>query len=542
MRSKLLRLITVAALVVVAAVFAACGGGDDATDQAADLGPDPATMVPADAPIYAEAVLRPEGDLADDLESALSKLLVTKDIGATLETEIDDALEADHKGLTYAADIEPWLGQRGAVFIDAANPRSGEPEGAAVVAVTDAAAAESFVDKVSKSDSDAKGSDYNGVEITETEDGAVAVDGDFLVAGVRDAVERAIDAKAGENFAGLSDDQTGLGNVPDDAVFEVSANPTGVVELIGKSGAMERAELAEVREQLETYGDGALTAWGTAEADSLGLGASSAATDQTVAPTDVLSTLSGDAWLAFGAGGVGEQIQTGIEQAEAALDAQLPKQAEEFAPDVDPLAEIERATGLDLAKDLAWINDVSGFVQGTSILGGFGAGVMMTTDDEAAAKKTMDALQSSIAGSRDVKVSPTEVGFDVQGVAVPFGARFALQDGQFVIAAGAVTVDDVVSPTTTLADSDAFNAAQGAIEDDLVPSLFVDFPPIIELIDSTGQISPDLEAARPYLNSLDFLIAGSGVSDGRATAQLVLGLQDQPESSADTEAAAVSVP
>ncbi len=541
MRNKLLGLISVAALAILATFFVACGGDDEA-DEIADLGPDPATMVPADAPFYIEAVVRPEGDQATNLESALSKLLVTDDIGGKLRAEIDDALSSEGEDITYSADIEPWLGARGGFFVDSLDKRSGDPAGAAVVAVTDTAAAEAFVTKVSESERGSKTRDYNGIQLTEMDDGAVGIDGDFLVAGVTGSVERAIDAKAGENFAGLSDDQTGLDEVPDDAVFALSANPTGLVDLAEQSKEVEAADVAQLRKQLEMYGDGPVAAWGTATADSLGLGASSAATDETPVPTDVLSSLPADAWLAFGAGGVGEQIQLGIEQAQKAFEANLPGSAGQFAPDVDPFAEIESATGLDLTKDLDWIGDVSGFMQGTSILGGLGGGMIITTDDEGAAKDAVSSLQSSIAKSRDVKVAPTDVGFDIQGVGVPFGAQFAVQDGKFVVAGGAVTVNDVLNPSSTLADSDAFDAAKGAIDDEMIPSLFIDFPPIFELVDSTGQISPDLEAARPYLNALDYLIGGGEVSDGRTNAEVVLGLQDQPESSSDSEAAAVTLP
>jgi hypothetical protein len=47
-----------------------CGGGGRTT--ASFTGPDPATLTPASAPLFAEAVVRPEGDQKDALDSALS--------------------------------------------------------------------------------------------------------------------------------------------------------------------------------------------------------------------------------------------------------------------------------------------------------------------------------------------------------------------------------------------------------------------------------------------------------------------------------------
>ena len=69
------------ALAVAAWAIAACGGGDDTTGPS---GPDPAALVPADAPVYVDAVVRPEGDQADEVDSALSKLLVTDDVSGKL--------------------------------------------------------------------------------------------------------------------------------------------------------------------------------------------------------------------------------------------------------------------------------------------------------------------------------------------------------------------------------------------------------------------------------------------------------------------------
>ena len=82
MQTKLLRLTLVALLSALAVALTACGGGD--SDEVGDLGPDPASMVPADTPFYLEAVVRPDGDLSSDLDSALSKLLVTDDAGTKI--------------------------------------------------------------------------------------------------------------------------------------------------------------------------------------------------------------------------------------------------------------------------------------------------------------------------------------------------------------------------------------------------------------------------------------------------------------------------
>ena len=76
----------------------------------------------------------------------------------------------------------------------------------------------------------------------------------------------------------------------------------------------------------------------------------------------------------------------------------------------------------------------------------------------------------------------------------------------------------------------------------MTPSFFVNFAPILDLVDSTGQSDADIESARPYLNALDFLIGGSKVDGDRSVAGFTLGVQDQPADSSDTTSSAVITP
>ncbi len=111
-----------------------------------------------------------------------------------------------------------------------------------------------------------------------------------------------------------------------------------------------------------------------------------------------------------------------------------------------------------------------------------------------------------------------------------------------MIAGGADTVDDVVSPSEKLGDSDTFQAAEDDLGDGLTPSVFINFAPILDLVDSTGQSDPSIESARPYLNALDFLVGGSKVDGDRSVAGFTLGVQDQPAGGSDSTSAAVITP
>jgi Protein of unknown function (DUF3352) len=535
MRANLLRPTLLVLLAALATVLAACGSG--ASDEVADLGPDPSSMVPADVPFYIEAVVRPEGDLSSDLDSALNKLLVTEDSSAKIGDAIDQALADGGKDLTYDDDIAGWLGPRAGVFLNGYDPKTEEVEGAGVIAITDADAAQSFLDKVA---SDGKAADYQGVTLKTDpqDDSAYGIDGDFLLVGSRQGVEDAIDAKDGENFADLDDAESGLEDVPDNSLFWLHADPQRAVDLVKASGAVSESDISAVEDQLAQFGDAPVSAWGTVTEASFSLGASAPAAENAPEPTDLLTTLPADAWLAFAGADIGKQIQDSLEQFKIGFEAGIEEAAPGLAGEVDPSQAIEDATGIDLERDVAWIGDVGGFIEGTSIFG-LGAGAVVTTDDEQAANDAVGKIQRAISRSRDVKVTPGQSGFSIQAKGAPIGAQVAIDDGKVVVAAGADTVDDVASPSESLADSDTFQAATDELGDDLTPSFYVNFAPILDLVDSFGESDPEIEAARPYLNAMDFLIAGSEVGDGRSTVAITLGVQDQPEGSDSTTSAAI---
>jgi hypothetical protein len=539
MRTKLLRLSVLALLAIAATALAACGS--DSGSDTADLGPDPASMVPADTPFYLEAVVRPEGQLSDDLDSALSKLLVTDDVSGKLHAAIDEGLDSEGEDLTYENDIAPWLGARAGVYFNGYDAKSDEPEGAAVVAVTDADAAQSFLDKASASGhGKTKQQDYNGVQLTvSSDDTAVGIDGDFLLAGTTQGVEDAIDAKDGDNFAGVDDSTTGLDEVPDDSIFSLYADPQGALDLVKSSGSVPADQLKQIEEQLGQMGDGPIDAWGTVTESSLGFGASAPAADDASDPTDLLTTFPADSWFAFAATGVGDQIASSIAQFKAGFEAGFADAAPNISEQVDPIQAFQDATGLNLEQDLAWIGDVGGFVEGASIFG-LGGGLVVTTDDQQAAEDAVTKLQQALGKARGIKVTPSQSGFDVQAQGAPLGAQVAVEDDKVVLAAGADTVDDVLSPSETLGDSDTFQAAEDDLGNDLTPGFFVNFAPILDLVDSTGQSDADIESARPYLNALDFLIGGSKVDGDRSVAGFTLGVQDQPEDSDSTTAAVIT--
>ena len=132
-RSALLRpLAAVAACAALAPVVAACGGSGGNPDA------DPAAVVPARAPVYVEAAIKPDGDTAEAVDELGRKLAGVDDVGAELRRLIEKEAREDDKDFSYKEDVEPWLGDRIGLFFHELQGADDEPEGAVVFTTKDA--------------------------------------------------------------------------------------------------------------------------------------------------------------------------------------------------------------------------------------------------------------------------------------------------------------------------------------------------------------------------------------------------------------------
>src|SRR4051794_25012250 len=142
----MLRAASLAALSLLAALVVACGGGAASGDA------DPATAVPADAMLYGEVTVRPDGDLREDALAAAGKVLNTDDPQGKIHELLDKALaDQGGAGLDYDKDIAPWLGDRLGVWFSSRLEEAGDPGGSLIVDTTDPDAA---LDAFHRSNSD----------------------------------------------------------------------------------------------------------------------------------------------------------------------------------------------------------------------------------------------------------------------------------------------------------------------------------------------------------------------------------------------------
>src|SRR5688572_15375985 len=88
----------------VAAIAAGCGGSGGDPDA------DPASIVPARAPVYLEATIDPEGETADEIKALSQKLAGTDKPGAELIRLFEREVNEDGGSFKWSEDIEPWIG------------------------------------------------------------------------------------------------------------------------------------------------------------------------------------------------------------------------------------------------------------------------------------------------------------------------------------------------------------------------------------------------------------------------------------------------
>ena len=505
---------TLAACAALAAgVLAGCGGDDGG--GVVDAGP--ASAVPADAPIYVDAAVNPTGAAVTDAKAALGKVLDTSDPGGEIVSLIDreGQRQAANERFTYAADIQPWLGEKAGFFF---TDFSGEGRGAAVVETTDP---ERALASARKSESGAtQTSEHGGTTVyTNPSDGdSFASVGDFVVFGDKEAVNAAIDANGGESLADSGDFTDAIGELPDDRLGTFYTVPKNLLDAIGTDQIDQSSRALIERsagESLDQPVSGALTA----SADSFDLEFTGGDTGSETPESTLIAELPAQSWLAIGVADLGEVVKRSLESSKD----QIPNYEE-------ALRQIEQTTGASLDQLTGALGDAALYVEGFTESTLTGALVVEATDPELIGRllgqvRTLLQLGSS-GGVRPLQLSGGGTGFQINDPsAAPAPIEIALQEGKLVIAYGAGSAERTLTPADTLAQKALFSSAKDRVSD-LGTDLFLDFPTVFKLAESMGaKREPGYRQAKRYIDALSYLISGSGSSGDQTEVKAVLGLR-----------------
>jgi hypothetical protein len=499
-------------LALCAAIAAGCGsssgsGGDD----------DPAALVPAGAPVYVEAVVRPEGKVRSDLEGALKKILRTDDPNAKIQQLIQDADKGEK--VTFKDDVEPWLGDRVGVAVTALH-KGRDADFAAIIASTDDAKAQATIDKMK---GDVVKRSYKGVDyrFDREESTAAAVIDHRVVIGNEGGLKAVVDAKGKDNL----DQSNGLtavrSKVAEDRIGLFYLDVQGLLRTVAQQASSD----PQVGAVLQSFSGAAPKTIGAgleAQPDVLRIDAVSIGTPKSATTggsgAEMLATLPGDSWLGFGVANLGQTLDR-VLQAVAGSGGLTGVGVNAL------LDQFKKQTSLDLRQDvLGWMGDAGVFVGGTSGADLGGALVLKTTDP-AKTKRTMAVLEGFARRSGDTKISTLggsgiDEGFTVRETDGP-PIHIALAGDRFVIAVGGRDVlAKAISPGQQLGSSPAFTAAAGKLGNGLEPSFYLDFAQVTKLFEAFAGTDPEFQKAKPYLDTFGAIVAGakdegSGVTRAR---------------------------
>jgi hypothetical protein len=523
----MLRAASLAALSLIAALVVACGGGSASGET------DPASAVPADAMFYGEANISPEGDVREDALAAAGKVLQTDDPEGKIRELLDKAFaEADTKALDYDKDIKPWLGDRIGVWFGSRLDEDKEPTGAALIAVTDTdAALDAFHKNSANQGSKLTKRSYNGVDYEVDQEGtAMGAIGDDLV-GVGDEPEfkKAIDAHKGESLGESDRYRDALDELEDNRLAHFYLDFKRIFALAAQSDGTDEQELQQLQAVIPFDKLGPVMGSFQADGDRLALDV--AMSGNGTGPgsalgklywggsTSLLEDLPGESWAAFGAPKYGQSIKAALDQYAGLLGGVAARQ------------QLQRQFGIDLDEDvLSWMGDVAFFVRGDSLEKIDGGAVIQVTDDGKAAKgfgKLVGLLQS--AGDVDAKpvsIDGAETAFAVSDPSIPKPIVLARSSEKVVITYGQEAAAAALGPQSKLGDSETWKQAKDALgDDDMNPSMLVAMPPILSLIESTGQTDADYQKAKPYLDAYDVFAFGTKVSGDTGRARFAAGVK-----------------
>lgn len=503
-------------LCLAALALSSCGGDDAAATDG------PATLAPATAAIYFEAVVRPEGDLREGVLEAFGKVSGSEDPAAEIRTLLDSAL--DGEDFDYARDVEPWLGERVAVWSPSLS--GDEPPFALIAQATDTdQALDSLRASAERDGEQVTEGSYAGVDfIVSPEDRqqAAAIDGHLVIASKAE-FERTVDAAQGDSLADAEGFEQLTGRLTEDrlATFWLDQR-----ELFASVDTSELGPLGSVvdPESLRPVAGSVLADGSRIAVETVGAGGEAGGiTDQISAlasgSPELLGSLPGDAWAAFGISDLGPSATELYRSLAGALAGAAIEQ------------EFRNQTGLDLQQDvLGWIGDVAVYASGTSVETIGGALVIEVTDADRAADafgKLTGLAQAQSGGQvAPADIDGAESAFALEIPGAPQTLVLARSSERVVLAFGETAAAAALSPDSELSGADVWSRAGDLLGDGLEPSLLVDMGSVIEVARAFGAADdPGFTEALPYLEAFDVISVGAERDDDEQKSVVSAGLR-----------------
>lgn len=510
----------------LALAAAGCGGGDEGETSGL------AQYAPADSVLYVEGAVRPEGDLSESIDAVLGRFPQGDQLGAKLTAEIDQSAREDGTDFSWAEDVEPWLGESAAFYardfeLSSSGGGDSEPEptaGAFIAEVSDEGKAEESIRKLAESEGELSDGSYEGVSYQVAQDPssddplAFAVTDGVALIGNEQGLKDSIAASGAENLSSQSDYSSFVEDAGDSLYASFYLDGAGILESAGQElpPQQRRAFQKNFGQYLEQPVLGAVEV-GEDEV-SIEVSASSGEVNAGEA-SSLLESGFADSWLAAAVPSFGQSFASSFEQATSTGVSQA--ELNEIN------SQLQRQFGFQLS-DLEAVGDVAFFAAGTSVVS-LELGALVQVSDAAARDNLLAAIRTGVLRGGQGKVRPLSEsgaqGFSVTVPDLPVPVNVLSKGDEIAIGAGPAA-ESLLSGDGGLTGSQGFSDATEALGEGTAINFLLEFAPIVELVDSTGQADADFEQARPYLEAFDLMAAGTELDGERATSRFVVTFTD----------------
>jgi hypothetical protein len=557
-RSSALLILALAALAI-----GGCGSSHSSGTEA-----DPAGAVPASTPLYAGATVRPSEPLKAAARTAGKTLSHQADVYLRLLA----ALQTPGSSTLTFNDLAPWLGSHAAIFLGTpgAAPQTGAVhvlgllqqgllggsaatsafpfgaagvQGAIVLDTSDVTKAHSFLD-AQAARAGGHTTTYRGVSYQATTGGiAFGVVDRFAVIGSESGLRSVIDTTLGApSLAHATGYSRLIAAAPPGVLAHVYASPSAFGSSRGAPAASPG--LASLLSLLAGINPVNISLVPTAasialDADALSSGAAGSHGGLLSASPEgaqALGELPGESWLAVGLGNVGTTLGEDVKGLHALTSIgsafAAPGAAGKSTGGLSvsgllegilaPLSVLSANTA-EAKRDFAsWMSSAGMFASGAGLLelkGGIVIGSKNPALSRAAVAKLAAKLREAGGSVQAVSIAGTDASVAARLTGLPVvldiaDGRDANGHAKFVIGLGEPSIVAALNPSSTLSGSAARAAASAALGEGIQPSVSVEFPTLLGLLESVGlSEDPSVSPFVPYLRSLTTL-AGGGKSLG----------------------------
>jgi hypothetical protein len=493
---------------LLAVLLAGCGSSGSPPQ-------DPATVVPASAPLYVGAIVQPSGSLKSDTVTAANKLTGSSEsFGGLLKL-----LSPTGRQLDYDSEVKPWLGEKAGAFLTSVDASkvgeaitgslsellsstsvvgAGESllhgllggkvaAGAIVLDTTDAGKAQTFL-QARAQEAGAHAASYRGVSYEVAADGdAEGIVDKFAVIGSEAALRSAIETEQSgpaSSIAQAAGYAKLAAGAEKDALANVYVRAGGLPALGGLLGDTEQAYISllpsatSLALDIDTI---ATTAGGQTGTKQTGTGLL-----PSTAAAQFVGGLPGGSWLALGVGNAGATFGQSATTLRSLASLLTKLQIGTFS--LQGVVTPFFSKGFDLNKDLlSWMGPAAVFAAGNGLLN-LQAGIVAASNEPAASRAAVGQLAQAYkqAGAEvaSTTIPNAEEAVTVRIKGFPVVVAIGAGEDRFAIGIGPASVQEALSPATTLSSSPSYQAAAATLGHSLQPSLLVEFPTAVSLIET----------------------------------------------------------